>query len=385
MAGRADYDDCVENSLAEFNTYDQYVDVVSCWEEFLSNYRPHFGEYHFDRFPTLPPEGDGDSVTPDFAVYFSDAYGIIFELSRTMPADEESFESELDQLRRYDRDLSFRVGDDEWSTPDRHDIVLLVGSADSLTIGERIADKMNAGGLDLDAGLILLEYTYTGQDKDPGYQFRRIPSVDDNFRDDALPNQMRLSRKMSMKNHGFDNIFVPPDAFFEYKATGVLCNDRPSPVYLACYLWHDVFYDYLDAEQQRVWERGSQRKILAINIDLDQLRDALNDRYIPDGSVRIQWLRDAFEYLAVADLAERTSDDEYEVQYRNLRRRRNKYRNANSERTEFSDLARLFTEYYCSNKVELSDEELETITGINEDSEKSLPDETKQESLDAFE
>ena len=60
---------CVETELNRVTTYDQYVDVVSCWEAFLTfNYSKEYEQFFFDRFPKITVS-DRD-LTPDFTAFF---------------------------------------------------------------------------------------------------------------------------------------------------------------------------------------------------------------------------------------------------------------------------------------------------------------------------
>lgn len=161
MPGDDGYRDCFKEHLDNFTTYDQYVDVVSCWEEFFTNqYKQHFDHFYFDRFPTMHRITEGEPLPPDFAVYFNEEYGIVFEISRTMPRDDVPFDNELDQIRNYDSDLQFTTGDGKQALVKTQDIALVVSTTDAQTIEHRLAERIDSGTLDLSCNLIALEYTY---------------------------------------------------------------------------------------------------------------------------------------------------------------------------------------------------------------------------------
>lgn len=372
-----EYRECVRNYRDEFSTYDQYVDVVSCWEEFLENYRPYFSGYCFDRFPSMLPLDGGDPVTPDFSVYFNDSYGIIFEITRTLPPNDDLFDEEMDQIRNYDRDIAFNTGGGSASAPDIHDIVLLVSTTDSQTIEHRIAEFLSSGRLDLESNLIPMEYTYLDQDRKAKYQFKRLSRVEENFRDEELPEEWRLSRKLSMEGGTFDNIYSPVDKFYKYKATGVLCNDRPPELYIACYLWHHVFPSIA------MEEHGSLRpaqSISRISVNANDLSSALARDYIPHSSIKTQWIEDALEFLVLADVAEPVPNSRYIVKHRDLRDKRRDFKDVSTERTQIKDLAYLFSEWACETIVSKSSEQLDELLSPTESEEQETSDEERPES-----
>ncbi|MFB6187773.1 MAG: hypothetical protein ABEI86_13025, partial [Halobacteriaceae archaeon] len=342
----SDFRECVDGYLDDFTRYDQYVDVVSCWEEFLSNYRPFFEGYYFDRFPSMRPIGGGDDLSPDFSVLFNDSYGLVFEVSRTLPPDDERFDSEMDQIRSYDQQLLFHTGDSSTTVPERHDIVLLVSTTDSQTIAHRLQSFLNDGRLDLGSNIIPMEYTYLDQDRKAKYQFKRLSHVDQNFRDDVLPNDWQLSKKLSMDGGTFDNIYSPVSAFYENKVTGVLCNDKPPALYLSCYIWHHVFPEI--AVNQSAGNL-SPRAATQLNIEAEQLKENLVENYIPEATIKTDWVEEALDFLVLAEVADPQTNGDYNVRFRNLRDKRRQFKDVVTERTQIRDLANLFAEWACEN------------------------------------
>lgn len=366
---------CVKSLEEDFNRYDQYVDVVSCWEEFLNTvYSSDFNDFHFERFPSISNPNGGNSLTPDFSVFFNDDYGIVFEISRTLPQDKEKFEKEVSQLASYDGDLALKTGNGEKKVPKTLDIVLLVSSGESKNIAKRLNHALE-NEFDFDANLILLDYTYTNHDANPYYKFKRSEELD-NFRDDTISEDKQLSKKMSIDDDDpygdeFEAVRVSPSKFCEYKATRVLMNDSPEPIYLSCYMWHEVFYDYLKQNQRMHWARKNPNKILSIEIDLKDLKEKLNNDYIPDYNIRVKELRQTFKFLADSELATRKSKNKYEVDFRNL----NKVRLENDIKTNFKGLASLIAKRYCKYQEDWESPE---------DDDNHIPEdkEEKQQTLD---
>lgn len=360
--GEEEYRECVESTFEKFRAYDQYVDVVSCWEHFLTEQYNRNETFHFDRFPCYAINNSDKLLEPGFSVLFNEDYGLIFDVYHQLPSVESKFESWLTQLEQFDQDLSFQTGNDDQIVPSNHDIALLINGDNIQTEKLRIKKAIEAGDLSVDSNLVLLSYEYVNQDTNPNYQFQRASMVGDNFGDESLPEKLQMSTRMSMEGGSFENIEIPPAVFYDRKATGVLFNAEPPYLYLACYLWHTVFYDLLDDDQRIVWQRRDPTKILDLVVDVSDLTKRLNSDYIPDGGVNEEWVNDTLEYMCIAETAERVSENEFYVKFRNLRDKRREYNDIVSDRSEHSDLAHLFAEWHCENTVEMETGEIDKLT-----------------------
>jgi hypothetical protein len=356
-----EYRKCVEDTFENFRSYDQYVDVVSCWEHFLTEQYGTNDTFHFDRFPVYFPDDSDDPIEPSFSVLFNEDYGIVFDVSQQLPSIETKFESRLTELEQYDQDLQFHTGNNNRIVPSRHDIAVMIHSDNFQTEKLRIKNALENGKLNVDSSLVLLSYKYIDQDTNPKYQFQRASMVGDNFGDDTLPDGLRMSIRMSMEGGTFENVEIPSSVFYDRKATGVLFNSEPPSLYLACYIWHTVLYDLLDDDQRIIWQRRDSAKILDLIVDVDDLTERLNRDYIPGGGVHEKWVSNTLEYMCVAETTEKISEDEYYVKFRNLRDKRREYNDTLSDRSKHSDLAHLFAEWHCENTVEMESGELQEL------------------------
>ena len=139
MDEREKFQNCYNKLMDSFTTYDQNVDVVSCWESII-NYGYREEHIFFDRYPCF---GE-NNLTPDFTVLFNEEYGIIFEIKRTFPNDEQGFKSVVKQLMSYDTKSEMRADPNgTMITPKCHDIVIVVGMMDSYEILARFNDLVN--------------------------------------------------------------------------------------------------------------------------------------------------------------------------------------------------------------------------------------------------
>ncbi|MFC4437456.1 MULTISPECIES: hypothetical protein [Natrialbaceae] len=359
--GEEEYRECVESTFENFRAYDQYVDVVSCWEHFLIEQYDINDTFEFDRFPAYYPNDSDEPIEPSFSVLFNEDYGIVFDVNQQLPSVETKFESKLRELERYDQDLQFHTGNGGSTVPPQHDIVLLIHGDNFQTEKLRIKKALESDKLSINSNLVLLSYKYIDQDTNPKYQFQRASMVGDNFRDDPLPDRLQMSTRMSMEGGTFENVDIPSAVFYDRKATGVLFNSEPPSLYLACYIWHTVLYDLLDDDQRIIWQRRDPTKTLDLVVDVNDLTERLNHDYIPGGGVHEGWVTNTLEYMCVAETAEKISEGEYYIKFRNLRDKRREYNDALSDRSEHSDLAHLFAEWHCENTVEMEDRELQEL------------------------
>lgn len=174
---------CYNSLIDEFTTYDQTVDVVSCWESIFRNgYKDKIR--YFDRYPNIPPNG----LTPDFTVLFNKNYGLIFEVKRTFPQDENAFKNEMRQLLSYDADLALKADNSgNRIIPKVHDIVLVVSAMDSYQILGRFNNIANESEeFDFENNVIIMEYFYQ-TNRTSRYVFRKLMGENRNFRDESLP------------------------------------------------------------------------------------------------------------------------------------------------------------------------------------------------------
>lgn len=363
--GEEEYRECVDDTFESFRTYDQYVDVVSCWEHFLTEQYGSNDTFHFDRFPTYSPDDSDAPIEPSFSVLFNEDYGIVFDVNQQLPSIEGKFESRLAELEQYAQDLQFHTGNCGRTVPSQYDIALLIHGDHFQTEKLRIKNALEEDQLSFDLNLVLLSYKYIDQDTNPKYRFQRASMVGDNFGDEALPDELRMSTRMSMEGGTFENIDIPSAVFYNRKATGVLFNSEPPSLYLACYIWHTVLYDLLDDDQRIVWQRRDPTKILDLVVNVDDLTERLNRDYIPGGGVRQEWVDNTLEYMCIAETAEKISPSEYYVKFRNLRDKRREYNNTLSDRSEHSDLAHLFAEWHCENTVEMDSGEVQELVKAN--------------------
>lgn len=338
--------DCMRKERDLVNTYDQYVDVVSCWEAFFNyTYKNKYEISFFDRFPKIPLPED-NSLSPDFTIYFTKEYAMIFEISRTFPKGEVKLGKEMNQLFTYDNNIPVYNGKTHVKV-DNYDIILILSVSDSFEITNRIKKYMEEENKAFNHNFIVLEYNSNFMDRSPYYFFRKIPIIESIFTD-FFHGSFDLSEQL---DRNLKTLKVKIKHMKEYKINGVLCNDCPPPAYLAGFLWHKIFYNYLDEEDKKLWKEKNPRLIIPLEADIDNLKLKV-EKFIKNGRIRRRWIEDVLKFLTFCGLAEKNSPNTFEIKFRNLYPTiRTEYKHDFLLEKEFQkELSRYFIERFCSKK-----------------------------------
>lgn len=301
-----------EKLLKEFRVYDTAVDIVSSWEAAMKySYDGKFDQFYFDRFPELPT--NGDNLTPDFCVFFNQDYGIIGEIKRTFPDDRKAILSELEQIERYDAELGLRNSSGEYVTPATCDIVIIIEGSAAPQIGTRLQRILTEEKeLSLSKNPVLLRYQFNQDALMSRYEFQRVTDLEFEFRDDALDLEKPLSILLGEEGD-YNTLEVYPEHFYPFKVQKPICNDTPPGVYLATFLWHKIFPDYLNQEQYEVWQATDGQKEIPLEVTVEDLTENVNN-YMNNGTVKQIWIQRALEFLRGANLAEEEGDG-YKVRF----------------------------------------------------------------------
>lgn len=283
---------CYDSQLNKFTIYDQAVDVVSCWQAILTHGYKNKLQY-FDRFPNIPPRG----LTPDFTVLFKNGYGLIFEIKRTYPNEDIAIRKEIRQLKSYDSNLSLKADDSgNRATPNVTDIVLILNTTHSNMIFTRINKILKDNDFGFNNNSIFLDYLYLPENNYPKYAFRKFMGDNRKFRDEVLPKKSRFEYILGDQ---VKDLECPIKYFIPYKIIEVLCNDAPPELYMAVYLWSKIFYSFLDDYQIEDWRKGNPQKIQKIYLNIENLMNDLNKKYIPNDNIRRKWITDTIDFLEV--------------------------------------------------------------------------------------
>lgn len=363
---------CLKRQRTEFTSYDQLVDVVSCWHSFFDfGYVREGAGVYFDRFPVVGENG----LTPDFTMLFSHEYGIIGEVARSIDSSPDVLESKAEQLKKYDATPSFRTNLGGKSViPKTHDILLLL-----------LSDYSNKGAIALErywqaapekrpkCNVVVMEYNLSSGDAQTKYVFKKmIHDKNGKFRDESIPSKLQLEKTFGIEAQ---SLRMKPEYFFQSKAVNLFCNDKPPPVYLATRLWDRVFPAMLSGEQLRAWRKGSSTIVQRLPTDSSVIQDLMCNKIVPGCRIRREWIEESLKFLETAGRAERSGSD-WQVLFSNLRVR-NPRTGASREEASFEKMREygdLLAETYCQGAI-----------GIPSEMDEDEPEEILQKSLSDFE
>jgi hypothetical protein len=371
--------DSREELLKEFSVYDKAVDIVSCWESSMNYiYADEFDRFYFDRFPSL--DAGGKTLTPDFTVFFDESYGLIGEVKRTFPEDRQAIISELEQIANYDDELAIKTGEESYTVPDTCDLIIIIEGSSAPQIGTRFQriiteeDEFNFSD-----NPVLIRYHFNQDALMSRYEFQRVTQLEFEFQDDDLETEKSLSYILGEEGE-YQTLSVYPKHFSSFKVRKPICNDAPPGQYLATFLWHKIFPEYLNEEEYEIWQATNGQKEIPIEVSVSGMTERVND-YMHDGTVRQVWIRRALDFLCGADLAEEENEDQYSVRFMGFVQDvgEENIQEGSQELDQTRELANIFIRRYCESVTEEQESRME---GYDESEEND--DSTEQSGLGDF-
>ena len=344
--------DSREELLKEFSVYDKAVDIVSCWESALNYiYAEEFDRFYFDRFPSL--DAGEKTLTPDFTVFFDDSYGLIGEIKRTFPDDQKAILSELEQIARYDDDLALKHSGGGHAVPDTCDIVIIIEGSSAPQIGTRLQRIITEKDkFDFTNNPVLIRYHFNQDALMSRYEFQRVTQLEYEFQDNDLDTKDSLSDILGEEGE-YQTLRVYPKHFSSFKVRKPICNDTPPGPYLATFLWHKIFPEFLNEDQYEIWQATNGQKEIPIGISVNDLTGKVND-YLHDGTVKQVWIRRALDFLCGADLAKEEDNDNYNVRFMGFVQDVGEMniQEGSQELDQTRELANIFIRRYCKSVTE---------------------------------
>lgn len=357
--------DSREELLKEFSVYDKAVDIVSCWESSLNYiYAEEFDRFYFDRFPSL--DADQGSLTPDFTVFFDESYGLIGEIKRTFPDDRKAFLSELEQIANYDDELGLKHAEGDYTVPETCDIVIIIEGSSAPQIGTRLQRIIQEEEeFDFTKNPVLIRYHFNQDALMSRYEFQRVTQLEFEFQDD-LDAENSLSYILGEEGE-YQTLSVYPKHFSSFKVRKPICNDAPPGPYLATFLWHKIFPDYLNKDQYEIWQATNGQKEIPITLSVDDLTEKVN-HYMHNGTLKRVWIRRSLDFLCGADLAKEKGGEEYKIRFMGFVQDvgEENIQEGSQELDQTRELAHIFIRRFCESA---SEEEEARIEEYKEDEE----------------
>jgi hypothetical protein len=344
--GQSDRVACEKKLKASFSSHDQAVDVVSCWHSFFDSIYSGKGDgLYFDRFPRI----GASKLTPDFTMLFSDKYGIVAEVARSIDYDMDVLESKARQLKSYDVQMSLSAGrGHDAVVPETVDILLLLHTTYSNRGTKLLFDLLERRKeFKPENNLIVMDYDFSQSDAQTMYVFKKmLYEKNGYFRDSALPDEKRLEKMLGIEQKPLK---CSPDKFVVNKATYALCNDAPCPIYLATRLWDRVLMLLLSDSDKVVWRQKSSTRTVGLKTSVDSIRQKIVNDIAPGCELSNECITSALEFLQVTGRAEKNGN-EWLIHYGNLPARKRKKREGVSAEASLFDMrenGEILAEMYC--------------------------------------
>lgn len=220
-----------------YRRYDEYVDVVSCFEWMFAGDAQDLPETvkHFERYPKCSVSDAGSAprtVTPDFLVVFQDDSVLVGEIA-SIARHENSVDKLCSQLLAYEGIQEVALSDGSSVAPSRIDVMWLVPVELSNDACTRVLDdrfhKLEHPYKPRKAPCIVQYARLTHK-----YTFARIPRPDNGVLVSGLPS-------LSIASYLDRNLNIKPEHFVHIKTTRGFMNDPAEPLYLATYMYVRVW------------------------------------------------------------------------------------------------------------------------------------------------
>ncbi|WP_220619712.1 hypothetical protein [Haloarcula rubra] len=287
--------------------------MISGWETVFGVYDEYFPQYHFDRFPDNV--GSGIEYVPDFSVYFNSKYGVIAKiLPQPKSYSPEKIATKLlEMCSGVEDSYAIEGSDGTVQEPEMTDIVAFVPNDYSSQFGDLLAKRFD-DGYSLEPNLILIRYGM--DDQRANYVFQRETRLDQEFREDHLPDEQSLSNTIG-PDGGYQAYQLGTKEFLRAKTHKPIYNVEPPESYLASYLWMKVFPTELSDRDFQAWREGNIVSNEEITVRPPSLQQTLNTQRIEDGDVAIEWIENCLQFLSTARHADE-ANGRYDIKYTGL-------------------------------------------------------------------
>jgi len=237
-------------------------------------------------------------VTPDVVGQIKD-YGLVSEVKKTLPRNEEYLDADVDQIKKYD---DFLTG---WFVNEirGHDITVLIHLLRSHGFVEYLKSKVSKGELQLTRKLSVVEFVRSSERQEFFTLRKAYGEI----------HHMELDKKLT------PGIGVPMQKIIpELSSVKFYDCEPPVPVTMAI-LWDNIFSDIPKAEEFR----DSRRKGITITVELEKALNKCKEYFGPRDSdaeiPKMVWIKHAMEKFVEIGLAEQLQQkDTYSVYYRRI-------------------------------------------------------------------
>jgi len=300
----------IERLKNEIDNYEQTVNCLVALKYFFEN------EFGANVSVGRKMESRGSNqVTPDIISTFSEEYGLLCEIKKTISPNE--FDKIIDQVKKYDGDLK------GWHTNDgyvsNNDLSVVCDITQSNELFKFLIEKLENGELKLKHNFSIIEFARRTQRVESIF-LRKFPSKSEfvNFGvlsnsdlDRILTNSYSVSMERTLLDYALKDI--------------KLYDDAPKTVHLMQILW-DFVFPTLPTKKEYRESRG--RTIMPKRVNIGEIADLVEKNYVfqrydeKDPKIpRRRWISKAMEKFVEIKLATKMDEDgNYIIYYRNLRK-----------------------------------------------------------------
>jgi len=287
----------------EINNYEATVTAVQAFIDFVARqdgrdmeHTPHSLGRKMNTGPTNVIQPNTE-ITPDAVVQRSDELGYVLEAKASLPRDQDAWQSDTVQLRKYDDDLT------GWWTPTElvreSDVVSLISAPFATQFAEYVTQTASREDWRFRGRVCFVEFSHVVRRKEYIYLLMRGGQIEDHDIAQRLQNGELVSWERLIAYPGFRSFY----------------DSEPPLEYLMVKLWHGIF-----TEKATDAEVDEQRRRRLVRVHLPALVGEVQALYGSTGAEprerqypRRAWIKSALDAFVQLGLAEQNNSEEYVI------------------------------------------------------------------------
>lgn len=206
----------------------------------------------------LKIDGKEQEVTPDLGILEKNKTGVIGEVKKTLPQDQEYWLNKFEQLKKYDNEL---IG---WDTDDKkvnnHDIVLLTHIKISRKVKDYYEKNIINTENEIKKSFSIIEF-YRTEENNSYFSFRKEYGKLSNIKIDS---------------ELYSGISIPMKVYIDNYSCNKLYDDFPPLAYLMSLIWENIIQLKASDDYDNKFSRLRKRQKLDIDISIDDIIDKLH-------------------------------------------------------------------------------------------------------------
>lgn len=292
----------IENYVTTIQVLQSFISVVT-WED--GNLAPGSEASLGRRMETSANNAVSPvtTVTPDAVIQRNGNLGYLVEAKKSLPADQSAWRNVLDQLRKYDDNLS-----GWWTSNEEIDLsctVLLLEISRVADFRKYIEIEIDKNGITFTYPLSLVEFTRSPEVKEFLFLRKYWGTIENQFVSDKLDSGIKVPIENVVATYGEKRF---------YDAT-------PVTEFTMVVLWQDVF-----TNMKTDVEHDDNLGAFPLEVNTTNLTSELQQLYGSTGNEnrdvafpKKAWIRAALEGFVTLRLAKRLDDDNYVILFKRLK------------------------------------------------------------------